>query len=64
MKKIVLFILSMLFVSCGTVNTITLTDGDDYCNEDAIIAYDLYYELYKNKVIDEKPIIIKKEYPN
>ncbi len=54
----------MLFVSCGTVNTITLTDGDDYCNEDAIIAYDLYYELYKNKVIDEKPIIIKKEYPN
>lgn len=61
--KILLLVLSLLlFISCGTIDTITIANQQLYYGEEAIIAYDFYNELYKNDVINTKPIIFKKEY--
>ena len=61
--KILLLVLSLLlFISCGTIDTITIANQQLYYDEEAIIAYDLYNELYKNNVINTKPIIFKREY--
>lgn len=58
-----LLILSLiLFISCGTIGTITIANQQLYYDEEAIIAYEFYNELYKNNVINTKPIILKKEY--
>ena len=60
--KILLLVLSLLlFISCGTIDTITIANQQLYYDEDAIIAYEFYNELYKNDVINTKPIIFKKE---
>lgn len=61
MKKLI-FLLSFLFTSCGTIDTITIANQQLYYDEEAIIAYDFYNELYKNDVINIKPIIFKREY--
>ena len=59
--KILLLVLSLLlFISCGTIDTIT--NQQLYYDEEAIIAYEFYNELYKNDVINTKPIIFKREY--
>lgn len=61
--KILLLVLSLLlFISCGTIDTITIANQQLYYDEEAIIAYDFYNELYKNDAISIKPIIFKKEY--
>ena len=61
--KILLLVLSLLlFISCGTIDTITIANKQLYYDEEAIIAYEFYNELYKNNVINTKPIIFKKEY--
>lgn len=61
--KILLLVLSLLlFISCGTIDTITIANQQLYYDEEAIIAYDFYNELYKNNVINTKPIIFKREY--
>lgn len=61
--KILLLVLSLLlFISCGTIDTITIANQQLYYDEEAIIAYDFYNELYKNDVINTKPIIFKREY--
>jgi uncharacterized protein YceK len=61
--KILLIVLSLLlFISCGTIDTITIANQQLYYDEEAIIAYEFYNELYKNDVINTKPIIFKKEY--
>ncbi len=61
--KILLIVLSLLlFISCGTIDTITIANKQLYYDEEAIIAYEFYNELYKNDVINTKPIIFKKEY--
>jgi hypothetical protein len=61
--KILLLVLSLLlFISCGTIDTITIANKQLYYDEEAIIAYEFYNELYKNDVINTKPIIFKKEY--
>lgn len=61
--KILLLVLSLLlFISCGTIDTITIANQQLYYDEDAIIAYEFYNELYKNDVINTKPIIFKREY--
>jgi uncharacterized protein YceK len=61
--KILLLVLSLLlFISCGTIDTITIANQQLYYDEEAIIAYDFYNELYKNDVINTKPIIFKKEH--
>ena len=52
----------LLFISCGTIDTITIANQQLYYDEEAIIAYEFYNELYKNDVINTKPIIFKKEY--
>lgn len=60
--KILLIVLSLLlFISCGTIDTITIANKQLYYDEEAIIAYEFYNELYKNDVINTKPIIFKKE---
>ena len=61
--KILLLVLSLLlFISCGTIDTITIANQQLYYDEEAIIAYEFYNELYKNDVINKKPIIFKREY--
>lgn len=61
--KILLLVLSLLlFISCGTIDTITIANQQLYYDEEAIIAYEFYNELYKNDVISTKPIIFKREY--
>jgi uncharacterized protein YceK len=61
--KILLLVLSLLlFISCGTIDTITIANKQLYYDEEAIIAYEFYNELYKNDVINTKPIIFKREY--
>lgn len=61
--KILLLVLSLLlFISCGTIDTITIANQQLYYDEEAIIAHDFYNELYKNDVINTKPIIFKREY--
>ena len=61
--KILLLVLSLLlFISCGTIDTITIANQQLYYDEEAIIAYGFYNELYKNDVINTKPIIFKREY--
>ena len=61
--KILLLVLSLLlFISCGTIDTITIANQQLYYDEEAIIAYDFYNKLYKNDVINIKPIIFKREY--
>ena len=61
--KILLLVLSLLlFFSCGTIDTITIANQQLYYDEEAIIAYEFYNELYKNDVINTKPIIFKREY--
>ena len=61
--KILLLVLSLLlFISCGTIDTITIANQQLYYDEEAIIAYEFYNELYKNDVINAKPIIFKREY--
>lgn len=61
--KILLLVLSLLlFISCGTIDTITIANKQLYYDEEAIIVYEFYNELYKNDVINTKPIIFKREY--
>jgi len=60
MKKLI-FLLSFLFTSCGTIDMFTIANQQVYYDEEAIIAYEFYNELYKNDVINTKPIIFKKE---
>jgi uncharacterized protein YceK len=61
--KILLLVLSLLlFISCGTIDTITIANQQLYYDKEAIIAYEFYNELYKNDVINTKPIIFKKEH--
>ena len=61
--KILLLVLSLLlFISYGTIDAITIANKQLYYDEEAIIAYDFYNELYKNDVINTKPIIFKREY--
>jgi len=60
--KILLIVLSLLlFISCGTIDTITIANKQLYYDEKAIIAYEFYNELYKNNAINTKPIIFKRE---
>ena len=35
-------------------------NGTVYTNSDAYVAYDVYNELYENKIIENKPIFIVK----
>jgi len=51
----------LLFASCGKIDAITIAESNTYYNCEAVIAYDVYSELYNNKVIDNKPILIKKK---
>lgn len=61
MKKI-LYAAIVLFsiTSCASIEAITLVDGTVYTNFDAYAAYDVYNELYKNDIIENKPIFIRK----
>ena len=38
--KILLLILPLLFISCGTIDTITIANKQLYYDEEAIIAYE------------------------
>lgn len=49
------------FTSCGKIDAITIAESNTYYNCEAVIAYDVYSGLYNNKVIDNKPIMIKKK---
>jgi uncharacterized membrane protein SpoIIM required for sporulation len=58
-KSIIVLILAILLVSCKTANTVVVMDNNVYYDYDAVIANDLYNELYNNGVIKNKPIVIK-----
>ena len=59
MKKFLFIIaFSLLSTSCETIDTITFANQQVYYNEEAIIAYDFYNELYNNGVINTRPLII------
>lgn len=51
----------LLLTSCGKIDALTIAEGNTYYNCEAVIACDVYSELYNNKVIDNKPIMIKKK---
>ena len=60
MKYIISFILIVLFLSsCKSVDTVTLADKKVYYDSEAVIAYDIYNELYNNNLSDYRPIIFK-----
>ena len=58
-KSIIVLILAILLVSCKTASTVVVMDNNVYYDYDAVIANDLYNELYNNGVIKNKPIVIK-----
>ena len=58
-KSIIILILIILLISCKTANTVVVMDNNIYYDYDAVIANDLYNELYNNGVIKNKPIVIK-----
>ena len=58
-KSIIILILIILLVSCKTVNTVVVIGNNVYYDYDAVIANDLYNELYNNGVIKNRPIVIK-----
>lgn len=58
-KSIIVLILAILLISCKTANTVVVMDNNVYYDYDAVIANDVYNELYNNGVIKNKPIVIK-----
>ena len=58
-KSIILLLLAVLLVSCRTANTVVVMDNNVYYDYDAVIAEDLYNELYNNGVVNNRPIVIK-----
>ena len=58
-KSIIILLLAILLVSCKTANTVVVMDNNVYYDYDAVIAEDLYNELYNNGVINNRPIVIK-----
>ena len=61
MKKLLYIAIALLtLTSCASIDAITLSNGSTYTNFDAYVAYDVHNELYKNNLIENKPIFIKK----
>ena len=61
MKKLLFIsIASLILTSCASIEAITLANGNAYVNFDAYVAYDVYNGLYENKIIENKPIFIRK----
>jgi hypothetical protein len=59
MKKVVTLIVSILLLS-SCADIITIADGCIYYDYDALIAYEIYNQLYKNDSTKyTKPIIFK-----
>lgn len=58
-KSIILLFLAVLLVSCRTANIVVVMDNNVYYDYDAVIANDIYNELYDNGVIKNRPIVIK-----
>lgn len=58
-KSIIILYIVILLTSCKTHNTVVVIDNNVYYDYDAVIANDVYNELYNNGVIQNKPIIIK-----
>jgi uncharacterized protein YcfL len=62
MKKLLSFIILLLLLlsSCTSHRFIVIANDNIYYDQEAVIAYDVYNELYDNNLCDFKPIIIKK----
>ena len=61
MKKLLIVLITLFtLTSCASIEAITLANGTVYTNSDAYVAYDVYNELYENKIIENKPIFIVK----
>ena len=60
MKKILLVFL-VLLASCDTPRVLTVADRQVYFNEEAVIAYEFFSEVYKNDTTTTKPIMFVKE---
>jgi len=60
MGKILLFAFLLTLASCETLDVLTIGNGQIYCNKEAVVAYDLYNEFYKNDIIETKPFILIK----
>ena len=61
MKKLLcIAVIMFTLTSCASIESITLANGTVYTNSDAYVAYDVYNELYENKIIENKPIFIRK----
>ena len=58
-KLTIVLLLAVLLISCRTANTVVVADNNIYYDYDAIIANDIYNELYNNGLIEYKPIIIE-----
>lgn len=54
-----MLLIDFIISSCETIDMITFAGGNTYFNDDAVIAYDVYDELYKSGVINQKPIKLK-----
>ena len=61
MKYIISLVLIILFFSsCKSVDTVTLANKKTYYNSEAVIAYDVYNELYENNLYEYRPVMFKK----
>jgi hypothetical protein len=62
MKKLLSIIALLLLLSaCTSHRLIVSVNGNTYYGQEAVIANDVYNELYDNNVYDKRPIVIKQK---